>query len=272
MTLPEFRPQIAPDVRAGIEQKLGDIERDFGVQILFAIESGSRAWGFPSPDSDYDVRFVYAHPVDWYLSLTPGRNVIELPVSNDLDINGWDIRKALNLLLKPNPVLLEWLSSPIRYRWSEDTCQALIDLAAETGHGTACMHHYLKLGGSQWRRYIQDQDTINYKKYFYVLRPALALRWLRLRPGSPPPMNVQDLLPGLDLEAATVDEIVRLIELKSRMREVGAGQRIALLDRLIGGELASAEASIDNSASWDRDALVSKADTMFRSIIEVTRV
>ncbi|MEM6906851.1 MAG: nucleotidyltransferase domain-containing protein, partial [Pseudomonadota bacterium] len=101
-------------MRAEIMAKLTGIERDFGVRILFAIESGSRAWGFPSPDSDYDVRFVYVHPTDWYLSLTPGRDVIELPIRDDLDIGGWDLRKALNLLLKPNPVMLEWLSSPIR--------------------------------------------------------------------------------------------------------------------------------------------------------------
>src|SRR5262249_55967652 len=100
-----------------------------GVRILFAIESGSRAWGFPSPDSDYDVRFVYAHPADWYLTIAPGRDVIELPMEDALDINGWDIRKTLGLLLKPNPVALEWLSSPIRYEWDAAVCQRLIDFS-----------------------------------------------------------------------------------------------------------------------------------------------
>jgi len=104
---------IPPAARMRILADLGRIEREEGVRILFAVESGSRAWGFPSPDSDYDARFVYARPADWYLSLAPGRDVVELPIDGDYDTNGWDIRKALNLLLKPNPVLLEWLSSPI---------------------------------------------------------------------------------------------------------------------------------------------------------------
>jgi len=108
-------PSIAPDMRARIVAALEAIKQREGVRILFAIESGSRAWGFPSPDSDYDVRFVYVHPADWYLSVTPGRDVIELPARDVLDINGWDIKKALRLLLKPNPVALEWLSSPLRY-------------------------------------------------------------------------------------------------------------------------------------------------------------
>ena len=121
MTLPDFHPSIAPEMREEIMAKLAGVESDFGVRILFAIESGSRAWGFPSPDSDYDVRFVYVHPMDRYLRLTPGRDVIELPIKDDLDIGGWDLRKALNLLLKPSPVMLEWLSSPIWYMCSPST-------------------------------------------------------------------------------------------------------------------------------------------------------
>src|SRR4030095_590913 len=99
-----------------IRHKLADIERAEDVRILFAVESGSRAWGFPSPDSDYDVRFLYVHKADWYLSIDPRRDVIELPIEGEFDINGWDLRKALQLLIKSNPVLLEWLRSPVLYR------------------------------------------------------------------------------------------------------------------------------------------------------------
>lgn len=183
MTLPEFHPDIAPQMRAEIMAKLAGIERDFDVRILFAIESGSRAWGFPSPDSDYDVRFVYVHSMDWYLSLTPGRNVIELPIKDDLDIGGWDLRKALNLLL-------EWLSSPIRYMWNDTDAARLIALAKKTAHASACLHHYLHLGEGQWQRHVADRAQVNYKKYFYVLRPALAIRWVRLNPNDTPPMNI----------------------------------------------------------------------------------
>ena len=101
----EFNPSISDEMRGTIMKALKNIEYKGDLRILFAIESGSRAWGFPSPDSDYDVRFVYARPVDWYLTLAPGRDVYELPIDEVLDINGWDIKKALGLLLKPNPVI-----------------------------------------------------------------------------------------------------------------------------------------------------------------------
>lgn len=153
MAAPET--MIDAGIQATIRNRLTDVARDHDVRIIFAIESGSRAWGFPSPDSDYDVRFVYAHRPDWYLSLRPGRDVIELPIEGDLDINGWDLRKALNLMLKPNPVLLEWLSSPVRYLWDEAACAALSDLAHQISHQTACRFHYLKhqrgwLAASYW--------------------------------------------------------------------------------------------------------------------------
>jgi predicted nucleotidyltransferase len=140
-------PSIAPEIRARIEAELKAIRQRESVRILFAIESGSRAWGFPSPDSDFDVRFAYAHSADWYLTIAPGRDVIKLPISDMLDINGWDIKKALALLLKPNPVALEWLSSPIRYEWRDEVCQRLIDFSKRGAHGPACLHHYLHLGG-----------------------------------------------------------------------------------------------------------------------------
>jgi len=116
----DAHPDIPVAQWTHIMSELRSIETREDVRILFAIESGSRAWGFASPDSDFDVRFVYVRRQDWYLSLTPGRDVIELPLVGDDDINGWDIRKALNLALKPNPVLLEWLSSPVQYIWDAD--------------------------------------------------------------------------------------------------------------------------------------------------------
>jgi len=96
----EFNPSISVVMRETIMKELRTIEVDGNLRILFAIESGSRAWGFPSPDSDYDVRFIYARPIDWYLTIAPGRDVHELPIDDVLDINGWDIKKALGLLLK----------------------------------------------------------------------------------------------------------------------------------------------------------------------------
>ena len=98
----------------------GAIEREQDTRLLFAVESGSRAWGFASPDSDYDVRFVYKRGMREYVRMREQRDVIELPIIGDLDINGWDIVKALTQFRKSNPSLLEWLHSPIVYRENGD--------------------------------------------------------------------------------------------------------------------------------------------------------
>lgn len=263
MTLPAFKPQIDKSTRTEIDAQLAKIEQDNDVRILFAIESGSRAWGFPSPDSDYDVRFVYAHPRDWYLTLEPGRDVIELPIDKLLDINGWDLRKALSLALKPNPVLLEWLASPIRYRWDAPACEALISLSEKVAHRTACRYHYLSLGESQWRRHIGDATEVKMKKYFYILRPALALRWLRMNMNLPP-MNLHDLIAGIDLAPPVVDTIADLLEQKAKTREIGTGARIPEIDALINAEFSAAREMENEPKDTDHRA---EADALFRSLL-----
>ena len=266
MRTSDFIPAISGEMRDTILRGLREIEAREDVRILFAIESGSRAWGFPSPDSDYDVRFVYARPRDWYLTLKPGRDVIELPIEADLDINGWDIRKALNLLLKPNPVLLEWLSSPIRYLWDDHTCHKLRNLAEQVAHGPACLHHYLHLGGRQWEVYIEGRKRVNLKKYFYIVRPALAIRWMRMRPDILPPMNFQDLIAGTDLSVDLIDALEALLEAKSRSKEVGEAPRIPAIDALITAEFEWAREAT-RTIKPDRQDLRPRADALFREIL-----
>jgi len=99
-----------------IERHLRSVHDEHHADVLLAIESGSRAWGFPSPDSDYDCRFIYARRTQDYLSLFPARDVIEEPFDRVLDIGGWDLAKALRLLLKGNAVVVEWLMSPRQAR------------------------------------------------------------------------------------------------------------------------------------------------------------
>ena len=263
MTLKPFTPALDPARRADILARLDAIEADHDVRILFAVESGSRAWGFPSPDSDYDARFVYVHRPDWYLSLEAGRDVIELPIDDELDINGWELRKALNLLLKPNPVLLEWLCSPLRYRWDEGACARLEALAAEASHETACRYHYLHLGRKQVVRHLEG-ETAKLKRYFYVLRPALALRWLRLR-GDAPPMNLQALCAGVDLPGETLAAIDALLDKKAVTRELGEGPRVPALDALIVEELALAEAAPAGPRGPD---LRGPAEALFRDLVK----
>lgn len=262
----EFKPCISAAMHDTVVDQLRQIEAREDVRILFAIESGSRAWGFPSPDSDYDARFVYARPRDWYLSLEPGRDVIELPIEDELDINGWDIKKALNLLLKPNPVLLEWLSSPIRYMWDDEACARLKGFAERVAHGPACVHHYFNLGESLWKRHIAPKDQVNLKKYFYIVRPAMALRWVRMHPDIIPPMNFQELLAGIDVSDELTSALNELLIAKSRSKEVGLAPRVAVIDAFIEAEFDWAREATHGLRA-ERLELRPDADALFREIV-----
>lgn len=256
---------IPDGVRRSIKDDLRRLELEEPVRILFAVESGSRAWGFPSPDSDFDARFVYARPVDWYLSLQEGRDVIELPIRGDLDVNGWDIKKALNLLVKPNPVLLEWLSSPIRYSWQDSVCEALHALAVKTAYAKACLHHYLNLAERIWSADVAGKETVKLKKYFYVLRPALCLLWIRERADAIPPMNLQQLIAGLDLPAPFVESVDALLAQKMATSELGEGARIKVIEDVILEALAWARHVAPSLASKADHRL--EADALFRAIV-----
>lgn len=232
---------IPQNVHTEILSQISGIEERENVRIVFAVESGSRAWGFPSPDSDYDVRFVYARTPQDYIRLTPMRDVIELPINDDLDINGWDIQKAINLLLKPNPVLIEWLQSPIRYRWDDKVCEQLIDFAKKLSHDPASSYHYLHLGENNWRANIEGKQNFKLKKYFYVLRPAMALKWLAENPLEIPPMKIQDLMDGVDLNSDLRNVIQNLIERKSQTKEVGLSEPIKVIDDFLYHEFEIAK-------------------------------
>lgn len=173
------------------------IEHEENVRILYACESGSRAWGFPSKDSDYDVRFIYVRPLDWYLSIFEKRDVIERPISDMLDINGWDLRKALNLFRKSNPPLLEWLQSPIVYKENHVIADQIRRIVPLTFSPKSCIYHYLHMAKGNYREYLQG-ERVKIKKYFYVLRPLLACEWIE-RHDTMPPVEfdrlVDDLVP-----------------------------------------------------------------------------
>ena len=252
-----FKADIPDAKRAVILSQLDEIEREEGVRILFAIESGSRAWGFPSPDSDFDVRFVYAHDEDWYLSVYPGRDVIEKPLVDDWDVNGWDIRKAIGLLMK---------SSPVHYMWNDNAVSALQAFAGRYVTPESCLAHYYHLGARQWDRCINGRDVVNLKKYFYALRPALALRWVRMNPDQLPPMNFQRLVDGTDISEATQARIAELLVRKSRSSEMGAGARVPELDEIIQSEFDRAAAT--GLPKLERtDELKAEADTLFRKLV-----
>jgi predicted nucleotidyltransferase len=196
-----------------IKERLSSIELDSNVKVLFAAESGSRAWGFPSPDSDYDARFIYVHPKDYYLSIDDQRDVIELPVDEVLDINGWDIRKALKLFAKSNAPLFEWLQSPIVYQSDERFHKALVELMPQYFNPRAMFHHYYSMAKSVTEGAELAGSEIKLKKYFYGLRTLLSCKWI-LERNEVPPMEFGKLRVLLDEDAKEV--VDELLELKSK--------------------------------------------------------
>lgn len=227
-------------IRAGIKRALGAIEREERVGIVFAVESGSRAWGFPSPDSDWDVRFVYARRTEWHLQLQPGRDVIERSLPNDIDLAGWDVRKALNLLLAGNAALREWMRSPILYRSNIGLFDAFRRLAAAIPARRSAAYHYRRLAQAAVDKSLTGEGSVNLKKYLYALRPVLALRWLREYGAKELPMDLPGLLAGVTLDAATRSELDTLLAQKARASELGHGERRPMLDAMIASELAAA--------------------------------
>ncbi|MGF6349134.1 nucleotidyltransferase domain-containing protein [Variovorax sp. W2I14] len=231
---------IDPAMREEIMANLRDIEARHDVTVLFACESGSRGWGFASPDSDYDVRFIYVNRLPWYLTVTPRRDVIEVPISGDLDINGWDLRKALGLMRESNPTLLEWLRSPIVYRDDAVAMLRFRALSEAVFSNARAWHHYSSMAKKNFREHLQA-DEVRYKKYLYVLRPLLAARWIRTQPGVPP-MRFADLAQHtLDAvrDAALIDEINALLEVKMRAGEAATSPRWPGIHAFIEAELAA---------------------------------
>jgi len=233
----DFDPTVVGEIDA---QLSAFVERE-RIVILLAVESGSRAWGFPSPDSDYDCRFIYArHPAD-YLQLFPPRDFIEVPPGAVLDINGWDILKALRLLLKGNAVVIEWLTSPYAYGGIAAFRKEALALARRAVQPGAVARHYLHLGERQRRTYFSDHRAVPVKKTFYALRPAVALRWLRLHPGKAvAPMHFPTLVGESDLPANVVAIVDDLLARKAMTRELGAEPLPSEIGALIDAEFAIA--------------------------------
>lgn len=209
-------------MREKIQTQLRRIEEEEHIKILLAVESGSRAWGFPSPDSDYDVRFIYIRQRQDYLRLDLVRDVIELPIDDVLDVNGWDLQKTLRLLHKSNPTLFEWFSSPIVYLETE-FADKFRHLMSHYFSSKKTLYHYISMAEGNYREYLKG-DLVRAKKYFYVLRPLLACRWI-LDQGTPPPMLFSELM-RTELPAELISAVNQLLELKMNSPEVKLIQRI----------------------------------------------
>lgn len=226
-------------MRERIIQHLQDIETEYDISILYACESGSRAWGFPSADSDYDVRFIYVRPIDWYLTIQEKRDVLEFPIEDNLDFSGWDIRKALELFRRSNPPLLEWLGSPIVYREKGRFASQLRELSHEYYSPTSCIYHYLHMARGNYKDYVRGED-IRIKKYFYLLRPILAIKWIEQGFGVAP-TAFSTLLERVVLEPDLKTEIDRLMKIKESGSEADRGPQSQRVNDFVKTELTRLE-------------------------------
>lgn len=237
-------PTIPLEVYGEANNRLGRVEAEEGVTILFAIESGSRAWGFPSPDSDNDVRFFYVRRLHDYLGLTPQRDVVERPIDGLWDLNGWDLGKALRLLVKGNATVAEWLSSPLIYRQTGPIPYKLRDLIKRHASPQASAKHYYGLTKTCYaseidrggKRFDPSSIQVNLKKYFYAIRGACAIAWIA-RYDEVPPMTLPALMSTNTIPDEVRSIITRLEHQKATMGELGHGPRLPILDKFIEAQI-----------------------------------
>lgn len=247
-----------------IPEMLAEIEVSERVRICLAVESGSRAWGFPSADSDYDVRFIYVRHPDWYLSIEDGRDVIERPLTGMVDASGWDLRKALRLFRKSNPPLLEWLQCPIVYLERSSVAEKLRQLVPRFFSPDASSFHYLHMAQRNFRGYLREEQVWR-KKYLYALRPLLAMRWIETGRGAVP-IEFSRLLDATLDSAELRSAIDELVAAKRAGNELDEGPRIPVISEFIEVEMARFETREDKRRN-DMPA-VDELNTLFRATLE----
>ena len=213
-----------------VKGKLLEIEEEHQVKILYAVESGSRAWGFESLDSDYDIRFIYAHRKNWYLNILPKKDVIECPIVNEFDYSGWDLRKTLFLMNKSNPVFFEWLRSPIVYYKDDYFYNIVEELSKEYFSPISSVYHYLHMANGNYRQFLQTNE-VKIKKYFYVLRPIMACMWIENLKESPP-MEFEKLLVQIT-DDELLKKITELLTKKKSGIELGIEPKIEIINEFI---------------------------------------
>lgn len=256
---------IPTPIHTAILDALAQAELRYDVKVLLAVESGSRAWGFASPDSDWDVRFIYVHRPEWYLGIDEKRDVIEEMLPLDIDLAGWDLRKTLRLFRKSNPPLLEWLRSPLNYREQYTTAEQLRTLSEAFFSPVSVMHHYLSMGKHNHAQYLQG-DLVRLKKYLYVLRPLLACDWIGTT-GTMAPMEFQVLLGRLMPEGPVRAAVDQLLLDKMNGGELGRGPRVAALHDWIGERLAHYAAHPPEPRTAT-DADTAKLDALLRRTLQ----
>ena len=230
------------EITATVQKRLLEIEKEYAVKILYAVESGSRAWGFESSDSDYDIRFIYVHNKNWYLNILPKKDVIEYPIIDDYDYSGWDLRKTLFLLNKSNPVLFEWLKSPIVYYKDNYFYSVMEEISKPYFSPISSVYHYLHMASGNYRQYLQTDD-VKIKKYFYVLRPIMACMWIEAY-KEPPPMEFEKLLTQVQ-DKELLEKINELLLRKKSGMEFGVEPKIPKINTFVENMLRHFEDTVN---------------------------
>ena len=252
------------DILREIQEKLDEIEKKENVRILHAVESGSRSWGFASPDSDYDVRFVYVRPKEAYLSIDEPRDVIEYQLDEVLDINGWDLKKALKLFAKGNATLFEWSGSPVVYRTTPEW-EKIREASKQYFSEKTAVCHYYGTAKSTYVDYLQG-EKVRYKKYFYALRPLLAAEYIE-KYHEAPPVLFDDLL-KMELSTEFRMALDELLEIKKRTTEKEENPQMPEIRKFIEEELRK-QKEIGDALPNDHNGDLTILNRIFRETLEV---
>lgn len=233
-------------MKTKIVNQIKRLEAERDITVLLACETGSRAWGFPSPDSDYDVRLIYMHRKNWYLSLSPKRDHIHVMFDNKLiDISAWDLRKSLHLLYRSNAALLERIQSPTTYMYQPKFKAELEALADDFYAPIAVMYHYLSLAKKMMYEIHLTESNFNLKKLFYALRSSLVCKWV-LEKKHRPPISIFDLLKELEIPNSILERIYELIEVKTSKKEAYYHPKVPEILAYIDGVIENSTKYVGN--------------------------
>jgi predicted nucleotidyltransferase len=249
-----------------IKQELLKLEEERNIKILYAVESGSRAWGFASKDSDWDVRFIYIQNLDWYLSVQEQKDNIEIILPNDIDLAGWEFKKALLLFRKSNPPLLEWLRSPIIYKEDSSTVNSLRKLSDNYFNPKSCLYHYYNMAKGNFEAYFKTPE-VRVKKYFYVLRPILACMWIE-RTNEMAPMEFEILLEEAIKDQNLKGSIKNLLMRKKNGEEMDKGNKIPVIDDFLTARFNYYEEFLRNF-HFQNSPQIEELNRLFRSTLNV---
>ena len=258
---------IDDNVRKEISRRIANAEKEHNIKVLYAIESGSRAWGFASPNSDYDVRFIYIHEKNYYLSinLEDKRDVIEYEIIDEIDINGWDIKKALKLLLKSNPSLIEWLNSPIVYVKDNVFFEKMHNLLNKVCNTKRGIYHYRSMALTNFYKNLRA-EIVPLKKYFYVLRPLLAIQWIE-KFNEIPPIEFNKLCKLLPTNSLVLKEINLLLEQKKVSQEKQLIEPNEVLNKFITNEFERLT-DLEKKPEKIDDSEINLSNEIFRALLD----